>query len=217
LFVTFLDNHDVKARIRYVQPGNPNQFNDQVTMGVACLYCLPGIPCLYYGTEQGLHGAGTDPAVREALWGITPNFPQNGLFYPDIQKIVAVRNTQPALRYGRFYFRPISGDSINFGVSPYLGGVIAWSRILNDQEVVIVANTNTTLTQTVDVILEATLSAPGNNLQILYSNKPAPTPPASVRTLNQVTIAEVNGTTGTGPINTTRVTLQPMEAQILRI
>ena len=102
---------------------------------------LPGVPCLYYGTEQGLHGIGTtNEAVREARWGIAPTFPQNTSFYVAIQKIVAVRNAQPALRYGRFYFRPISGDSVHFSISPYPGGLLAWSRILNDQEVVIVAN-----------------------------------------------------------------------------
>jgi hypothetical protein len=79
--------------------------------------------------------------VREALWGIAPTFPQNTSFYVKIQEVVAVRNSEPALRYGRFYFRPISGDSVNFGISPFTSGVLAWSRILNDQEVLIVANT----------------------------------------------------------------------------
>lgn len=216
-FVTFLDNHDMKARIRYEQPGSPDEFDDQVTMGVACLCSLPGVPCLYYGTEQGLHGAGSDPAVREALWGMAPGFPQNTSFYTQIAKMIAARNTQPALRYGRFYFRPISGDSVNFGMSPYPGGVLAWSRILNDEEVLIVANTNTSQSETVDVILEMTLSKPGAALRILYSNKAAPTAPAAVRTLNNVTVSEVDGTTGYGPLNTVRVTLQPMEAQVLRI
>lgn len=216
-FVTFLDNHDMKARIRYEQPGNADEFDDQVTMGVACLYSLPGVPCLYYGTEQGLHGAGTDPAVREALWGIAPEFPQDTLFYSQVQKIVAARRAQPSLRYGRFYFRPISGDGVNFGVSPYPGGVLAWSRILNDQEVLIVANTNTAQSQSVYVILEITLSAAGKALRVLYSNKSAPATPAPVVRLNQVTVAEVDGTTGTGPVNAVRVSLQPMEAQILRI
>jgi glycosidase len=216
-FVTFLDNHDMKARIRFEQPGNPDHFDDQVTMGVACLLCLPGVPCLYYGTEQGLHGAGSDPAVREALWGIAPTFPRTGLFYTEIQQVAAVREAQPALRYGRFYFRPISGDRVNFGISPFPAGILAWSRILNDQEVLIVANTNTTQTLSVDAILEITLSAPGDTLRVLYSNKPAPTAPAPVRTLSQVSVAEVDGSTETGPVNTVRVALQPMEAQILRI
>ena len=57
-FVTFLDNHDQNQRFYYSDPGNPNAYDDQVTMGVACLFALQGIPCLYYGTEQGLHGSG---------------------------------------------------------------------------------------------------------------------------------------------------------------
>jgi glycosidase len=216
-FVTFLDNHDMKARIRFEQPGNVDEFDAQVTMGVACLYALPGVPCLYYGTEQGLHGSGSDAAVREALWGIAPAFPENTSFFVQIQDVAAVRNSEPALRYGRFYFRPVSGDSVNFGVSPFSPGILAWSRILNDQEVLIVANTSVTQSLSVDVILEMTLSAPGDILRVLCSNSPAAITPAPVRTLTGVSIAEVDGTTGTGPINTVRVTLQPMEAQILRV
>jgi glycosidase len=122
-FVTFLDNHDVKERIRFVDPARPGAFDDQVTLGLACLYSLPGIPCLYYGTEQGLHGHGSDPAVREALWG-GPGFVEGSKFYGEIQKIAKVRSEQAALRYGRFYFRPLSGDGRNFGISGFPGGSI---------------------------------------------------------------------------------------------
>lgn len=215
-FITFLDNHDMKERIRYVEPGDEDRFNDQVTLGLACLYSLPGIPCIYYGTEQGLHGMGSDPAVREALWGIAPTFPEDSLFYQEIRKIAAVRDEEPALRYGRVYFRPVSGDSNNFGVSLFPGGIFAWSRILNDQEVVVAANTNSALTQSVDVILERLLSASGDRFRILYSNNPKAIAPAPVNSLVEVSVAEVDGTTGRGPLNTLRVTLGPMEVQILR-
>jgi hypothetical protein len=151
------------------------------------------------------------------LWGIAPGFPQNTFFYKELQKIAVVRNAEAALRYGRFYFRPISGNSTNFGVSTFPNGLLAWSRILNDDEVLIVANTSITPTQPVDVILEARLSAPGAALRILYSNKPNPVAPAAVRTLTQVTVSEIDGSTGSGPVNTTRVSPQPMEVQILRI
>jgi hypothetical protein len=142
-FVTFLDNHDMKERIRYEMPGNPTEFEDQVTLGLACLFALPGIPCVYYGTEQGLHGSGSDPAVREAIWGQT-GFPATGPFYVAIQQLSALRNSEPALRYGRYYFRQLSGDQVHFGFSPDNGGVLAWSRILADQERTVVANTSTT-------------------------------------------------------------------------
>lgn len=214
-FVTFVDNHDVKERIRFEQPGNPTQFDAQVSLAVGCLYGLPGIPCVYYGTEQGLHGAGSDPAVREALWGLFPAFPTGSPFYATLQAIAKVRAAVPTLRYGRYYFRPISGDEVNFGVSPYAGGVLAWSRILNDTEIVLVANTSTTQTATVHVIQEASLSRPGDQLRVLYSNQSAATPPGPVRTLQQVTVAEVDGSTGNGPLNAIQVTVQPMEFQIL--
>lgn len=216
-FVTFIDNHDMQQRFRWQQPGDPTQFDDQVSMGVACLYCLPGVPCLYYGTEQGLHGRGSDVGVREALWGLVPGFPTTTSFYVEIQKIAKVRGQQPALRYGRFYFRPISGDNYHFGISTFQNGVLAWSRIINDEEVVIVANASTTQPQSVSVILEITLSSPGQNLQILYSNQTAPTAPAPVQQLAQASVIEVDGSTSNGPLNCARVTLQPMEVQILRI
>ena len=216
-FVTFLDNHDVKERIRYVDPVNPTKFDDQVTLGLACLYSLPGIPCLYYGTEQGLHGAGSDPAVREALWG-GPGFDGHSSFYQHIQQITTVRARQSALRYGRFYFRPLSGDGVTFAVSGFPQGVVAFSRILNDQEVVVAANTNPTQAQQFDVIVEVMLSAEGDAFEVLYSNQAGPQAPQPVRIIPQgaATVQEVDGSIGTGPLHVVRVSLRPLEVQILR-
>ena len=216
-FITFLDNHDMKERIRYVDPTNPTKFDDQVTMGLACLYCLPGIPCLYYGTEQGLHGSGSDAAVREALWG-GPGFDQSSDFYQHIQQITTVRAQQSALRYGRFYFRPVSGDGVTFGVSSFPQGVIAFSRILNDQEVVVAANTSQSQTQQLDVIIEIVLSSDGDAFDVLYSNQASPQAPQAVRIVPRgtATVHEVDGSIGLGPLHVIRVTLRPMEVQILR-
>jgi glycosidase len=220
-FVTFLDNHDMKRRIRWVQPGDPNRFDDQVTMALACLAYLPGVPCIYYGTEQGLHGysitGNDDPAVREAMWGIYPAFPVDGIFYTAIQQIMAIRNGQAALRYGRFYFRPVSGDGYHFSVSTYPQGILSWSRIINDEEVLVVANTNITSTLDVDVILELLLSSPGQQPRILYSNKPLPTAPEVVTAIITALVMEVDGTTGYGPLHTTHITLLPMEVQVIKI
>src|SRR5215467_11064563 len=41
-FVTFLDNHDVKERFRFVEAGNEHRLDDQVTLAFACLYSVPG-------------------------------------------------------------------------------------------------------------------------------------------------------------------------------
>jgi len=214
-FVTFLDNHDMKERIRFEQPGDPARFDGQVTLGIACLMCLQGIPCLYYGTEQGLHGAGSDPAVREALWG-GPGFDKNSKFYLEIQKISMVRREQPALRYGRMYFRQISGDGTNFGVSAFKRGVVAFSRILNDEEVLIVANTSPDLQSQVDVIVDSLLSRVGSVFGILYSNQAAPASPGAVRQTGAVSVQELDGSTGAGPLHVVQVLLKPLEVQVLR-
>lgn len=217
-FVTFLDNHDVKERIRFADPADPAKFDSQVTLAIACLFTLPGIPCIYYGTEQRLHGHGSDAAVREALWGVPGGFDENSTFYKEIQKIATVRAQQPALRYGRFYFRPVSGDGANFGVSSFSPGVLAFSRILNDEEVIVAANASTDNDQELDVIVDTHLSAEGDRDAVLYSNQSSPTQPQPVRRISQgaATVHEVDGSIGQGPLHVVRVKLRAMEVQILR-
>jgi glycosidase len=221
-FVTFLDNHDQGQRFGFTGPA---QLTDQVALGLGCLYSLQGIPCLYYGTEQGLSGAkdarhGDDSMVREALWGKPNAFDPQHPLYQTIQALSRVRHEQPALRYGRQYFRPISGDGHTFGLSPFPAGVMAVSRILNDQEVVTVANTNTRQGLTVEVIVDHQLNPAGTAYQVLFSNKTGQGGAAAPGRITEkpkgsVEIHEVDDTVTDGPIRVMPVTLQPMEVQIL--
>ncbi|BAB72621.1 alpha-amylase family glycosyl hydrolase [Anabaena sp. FACHB-709] len=222
--VTFLDNHDWKRRFYYSNPANPQKFDDQLTLGITCLFALQGIPCIYYGTEQGLNGYLTenrdfgDLVVREALWGKPGGgFKQDHPFYKTIAKLSEYRNSHPALRYGRQYFRPISGDRINYAISPYPSGVLAFSRILNETEVVVVANTNTEFTQSVYVIVDDNLHSENPTFKILFSNKSRDNSiqPEKVEEHHGVNITEVNGHKNYGPVRVMKVTLQPMEVQIL--
>jgi len=215
-FVTFLDNHDMKERIRYVDPTSAHRFDDQVTMGLACLYSLPGVPCLYYGTEQGLHGHGSDPAVREALWG-GPVFDPNSAFYTQLTNIASTRADLPTLRYGRFYMRPISGDGHTFGISPFNGGVLAFSRILSDSEITVVANTNTAQQLSVWVIVDSRLTPANGATELIYSNKQAPSAPGTVQALSNTVVNEPDGTTSTGTLHAVHVDLAPLEAQIISV
>lgn len=221
-FVTFIDNHDLKSRFYYSNPDNPQKFDDQVTLAIACLFALQGIPCLYYGTEQGLNGAvGNIPfgdlVVRQALWGKPGGgFNCHHPFYQAIAQIAKYRQTNPAIRYGRQYFRPISGDGTNYGISPYTSGVIAFSRILNDQEVVVVANTNTESTQSIYVIVDYYLNSQNPTFKVLYSNKTSNvTQPEKVEERQGANITEPNGQRSFGTVRVIKVTLQPMEVQIL--
>lgn len=220
-FVTFLDNHDQRERFYFSPEDDPSRFAAQLTMGAGLLFALQGIPCLYYGTEQGLHGSGdADLAVREALWGKPDAFNQHHPFYQTIQELARARNSEPALRYGRQYFRPISGDGFHFGISRFPAGVLAFSRILNDREAMVVANTSTEQDWTGDVIVDLALNPIGSVYNVLFSNKES----GSVMTQKlsvvgkgggEVEIHEMNGAVTNGPARALNITLRNMEIKIL--
>ena len=120
-FVSFLDNHDQHARIRH--PATPEA---QVLLAATLLFTLQGIPCLYYGTEQGLSGTvdaagapdlASNESVREALWGKPGAFDTTTPAFRALQAIVALRRGEPALCFGRLYFREVSGNGQDFGHS----------------------------------------------------------------------------------------------------
>jgi hypothetical protein len=176
-------------------------------------------------TEQELHGSGDqDAAVREALWGKADAFNRTHPFYATIGRLAAIRQRQPALRYGRQYFRPISGDGIHFGISTFNEGVLAFSRILNDQEVIVVANTNTRAGWTGEVIVDLALNPVGSNYIPIFTNKTlsesgeeggAAPGPVVEKPAGRVEIHEISGAVMRGPARAFRVTLEKMEMQIL--
>ncbi len=220
-FVTFLDNHDQNQRFYYSDPANPHAFDDQVSMAVACLFALQGIPSLYYGTEQGLHGSGNSPeAVREALWGKPNGFDRAHPFYQAVRDMSAVRNEQPALRYGRQYFRPISGNGAQFGMSTFAPGVLAFSRILNDDEVVVVANTDPHSSWQGQVLVDLALNPPASRYEALYSNRRSAgdvqVEPVLHKSAGHVEIHHADGGVSFGPARVLPVSLQPSEVVILR-
>ncbi|MGA2450205.1 MAG: alpha-amylase family glycosyl hydrolase [Polyangiaceae bacterium] len=220
-FVTFLDNHDQPQRFGYT---GPIQFIDQIELGLVLLFAIPGIPCVYYGTEQGLQGHQTPEytdasMVREALWGKAgAAFDATNPLYAFLRSLGTLRASQPALRYGRCYFRPTSIDGKAFGVSVKAPGVIALSRILSDQEVVVVANTDRANAFPGQVIVDGTINAASPTYSVLLSNLGPAAPCKVVQcAAGGVTVAEVDGSTGYGPLSVLPVSLQPGEVQILAI
>jgi hypothetical protein len=134
--------------------------------------------------------------------------------------MAALRSAEPALRYGRQYFRPLSGDGVHFGVSGTEPGVLAFSRILNEEEVVVVANTDTASAWAGEVMVDLALNPAGVTFEVLYSNKAAgegaaPPSPVVEKDAGQVSIAEVSGAVTNGPARALPVRLAPMEVQIL--
>lgn len=150
----------------------------EVTLALRLLFSLQGIPCLYYGTEQGLSGTvkpdGTPDlrapeSVREALWRKTPvAFDETHPVYKAVQALTTLRSNEPALSYGRLYFREVSGDGSDFGQSSGNGGVVAFSRILVDRELLVVANTNASSRFSGSVIVDLDINATPRRMQVAF-------------------------------------------------
>ena len=151
-FVTFVDNHDQMTR-PYRRFLNQDPFPGQAVLAVGYLLTSQGVPCIYYGTEQGFDGGGDhDSYVRECMfggqWGAFDStghhfFKQDHPIYKGIARIVGVRQREPALRYGRQYFREISGNGRDFG-HPLNGTcTLAYSRILDTSEILVAMNLDT--------------------------------------------------------------------------
>jgi glycosidase len=212
-FVSFIDNHDQNARFN--APGTPPE---QVSMALALLFTLQGIPCVYYGTEQGLQGTidGLDAceSVREAIWGNQPQpFNTASTFYTSLQAIATLRHADTALRYGRLYFREVSGNGHDFGPSTGPGGIIAFSRILSDREVLVLANTSGSQTFSGSVLCDVDINRSGTTFTVAYSNKATA---ATGHTVIAPGVIYAGGSSSpSSQIASLPIVLAPLEVQIL--
>jgi glycosidase len=88
--------------------------------------------------------------------------------YVRIAALTALRKRYPVLRYGRQYQRPISFFARPFAVyGP--GEIVAWSRILDDEEAVCVVNAHGTDRRGADVLVDADLNQPGGSMVVLLN------------------------------------------------
>jgi glycosidase len=219
-FVSFLDNHDQHHRFNH--PSTPVE---QVTMGLALLFCLQGIPCLYYGTEQGLNGTvnangaaelNSFESVREALWGKSPSaFDTHHGLYQQIKQLARLRNQEFALRYGRLYFREVSGNGSDFGLPSGKGGIVAFSRILTNREIVVVANMSSSDSFEGYVLVDRDLNRPGQIKEVAYSNLDT-TESQAIQTRKEANFYEGKVFKGTGNAALLPISLQPREVQVWR-
>ena len=74
-YVTFLDNHDQSQRFLC---GNP--YTDQVKQGIGYLFTSLGVPCIYYGTEQGFNGGDYRDETAKRIDGFSDAFVRECMF-----------------------------------------------------------------------------------------------------------------------------------------
>jgi len=197
--VIILDDHDMSCRPKKERFASrntiPHRF-EQVAHAVGVMLTVPGIPCIYYGTEQAFDGSedahdyriessrfGEDRYVREAMFGGEFGaFQTRGCHFFDpahptymrIAAIARLRNRASimgrTLRLGICFPREISVMGAPFRI-PGRGEVFAWSRILSDHEILVALNTHGLEPRGGHVTVEASFYPPGSTLTVLYRSE----------------------------------------------
>ncbi len=168
--VTFIDNHDSfwQPRGRFGAGPAPE---GQLIGAVGFLLCALGTPCIYYGTEQGFEGQGGDNDIREAMFDKSK--PGANLLntdcriYKAIGQIAQVMRTTQPLRFGRMYYRQISGDGVHFGLPYGTTYTLAFSRILYGSEVLVAYNVSGQPRNDC-IIVDVSLHDQGGTMTYLY-------------------------------------------------
>ena len=143
--MTFIENHDGLNRFRVA--GITAERN---RLAQALLMTLPGIPCLYYGTEFDLLDrkgkVGQDGETGRMMFyrhqgGPTMKEVKSSAAYTNISKLAALRAKLPVLRTGKLLPLWVDSDS-----SKEDDGVFAFARASDDGEsfAVVVVNASDT-------------------------------------------------------------------------
>jgi len=136
--------------------------------------------------QSGRGGLQSPPAGLDAeLPGFGPFgtagqhcFDEHSPAYVRVAALSALRKQYPVLQGGRQYPRPISFLGRPFGVyGP--GEIIAWSRILDDEEALCVLNGHGTAERGADVLVDTSLNSPGASMTVVLNTAQAASPQGS--------------------------------------
>jgi len=129
----------------------------------------PGMPSPPGGLDGALPGFGPFGTAGRHC------FDESSAAYRRIAALLALRKTIPCLRHGRQYARPVSFLGRPFDVHGP-GELIAWSRILDDEECVCIVNGHGTAARGADVLVDANLNPPGSAMQVVLNTAQAGSP-----------------------------------------
>jgi alpha-amylase len=162
--VNFIDNHDVP---RFLFEGSP----EALRVALAFTFFAPGIPCVYYGTEQGFAG-GNDPANREDMW--LSGYDESHPLFLYTQRLARIRKASAAIRRGDW---AVTWASERGGDEPD-AGIFAFERKEGDaggSYALFVANTNAkkeSVTEAGGKAMETSLAAGTTLVDVLDPAQP---------------------------------------------
>lgn len=191
--VTLVDDHDQvrkwTAKRRFC---GDSRYRDLAFNVMAAQLTTAGIPCIYYGSEQGFdsggHTSNCDVVLRENMFGgrfgglCTQGrhfFDEHSHLYRAIASLTALRRGSLALRRGSQVLHRISGDGVTFGHPHRIGGqrmrsLVCWSRLFMDQETLVVCNTDESQTVAAWSTVAPLLRVDGDEFHLIFSHAPGP-------------------------------------------
>jgi glycosidase len=188
--VTMFDDHD------QISKGNEKrrfcgmaEYRKLVFNALAVNLTTAGIPCIYYGTEQGFDSGGqpspSDVVLRENMFGgrfggkcskSVHFFEEDAALFQAVSRLCELRHKWIALRRGRQYVHEISGDGEHFGPPVKFGDrlhtLVAWSRVVADHEMLVLFNTDEINAHELYSTLNPNLRREGDELHLLFSYTP---------------------------------------------
>ena len=160
-------------------------FRDLAFNVMAVQLTTMGIPCIYYGSEQGFDSGGrpngSDLVLRENMFGgrfgglCTQGrhfFNEDGDLYRALAALIDLRKKLLPLRRGRQVLHHISGDGVTFGLPHRLGermrSLVSWSRLFVDQEVLVALNTDEAKPVTAYSTVAPTFRVEGDQFHLIF-------------------------------------------------
>jgi glycosidase len=184
--ITMFDDHDMVYKPKHKERFTADKNTAPLLKNAVFLnFFTAGIPCIYYGTEQGFDGSGDhDKYVRESMFGgdfgafRTRNksfFNRKHPMYQEMKKLAELRNEYIHLRLGRQYLRKISDLKNKDFHLPQTDQkrcreIIAWSRIFSQDEFLLAINCELEITQKAKVLIDSEIHLPGEKFICVYSS-----------------------------------------------
>ncbi|MCC6681416.1 MAG: alpha-amylase [Phycisphaeraceae bacterium] len=201
--VTLVDDHDQvrkwTAKRRFC---GDSRYRDLAFNVMGVQLTTAGIPCIYYGSEQGFDSGGRtsncDIVLRENMFGgrfgglCTQGrhfFNEQGHLYRALASLTTLRKQLITLRRGSQVLHRVSGDGVNFGHPRRLGdermrSLVCWSRLFLDQETLVVFNTDDSQAVSAWSTVAPLLRVDGDQFHLIFWHTPKlAAPPATKLTV----------------------------------
>jgi glycosidase len=188
--VTVVDDHDqVRKGGSKARFCCDSRFRDLAFNVMAVQLTTMGIPCLYYGSEQGFDSggrpSGSDVVLRENMFGgrfgglCTQGrhfFNEDSNLFQALAALMGLRKKLLPLRRGRQALHHISGDGVSFGLPRRMGermrSLVSWSRLFVDEEILVALNTDAENAVTAYSSVAPTFRVEGDEFRLIFWHAP---------------------------------------------